>query len=117
MCSIESFLYISGASVILLLLPAMLFLSKSEIAVVLGFRSMVSYKSTRTVTFFLILQTLKSKYVPNIDKDNFEELLSESEEVRAVSYDLLRRIVFGMAAYFVAGVIMTFILLNEKGCF
>lgn len=71
---------------------------------------MVSYKSTKTVTFFLILQTLKSKYFPNLDRENFEELLSESEEARALSYYLLRRIVFGMAAYFVAQVIMTFIL-------
>jgi hypothetical protein len=46
---------------------------------------MVSYKSTKTVTFFLILQTLKSKYFPNIDRENFEELLSESEEARALS--------------------------------
>ena len=67
------------------MLPAILFLSKSEIAIVLGFPAMVSYKSTKTVTFFLILQTLKSKYFPNIDRENFEELLSESEEVRALS--------------------------------
>ena len=83
----------------------------------LGFRSIVSYKSAKTETFFLILQTLKSKYFPNIDRENFEELFSESEEARALSYDLLRRIVLGMAAYFVAQVIMAFILLNEKGCF
>lgn len=78
---------------------------------------MVSCRSTKTVTFFLILQTFKSKYFPNIDRENFEGLLSESEEARAVSFDLLRRIVLGMAVYFVAQVIMTFILLNEKGCF
>jgi len=117
MCSIGSFLFISGASVILLLLPAIFFLTKSEIATILGLRSISNYKVNRRVTFFLISQTLKSKHALHVDRENFEELLSESQEVRAVSYDVLRRIVFGMVAFFVCGVIMTLILLKEQGCF
>ena len=110
-------MYISGASVVLFLIPVLYFVTKSELDIVRGARPITSYKCSRRLTLFLISNIVKHKHAINLDVVNFREMLSESHEVRAVSYDVLRRIVYGMMAFALCSIVATYSILKELGCF
>jgi hypothetical protein len=108
--------YISSASAILFLTPALLFVRKSELGIALGLRPITSYKNPRRLTFLLISNILKHKLSINIEHKNFGASLADNHHVRAVTSDVLRRVVFGMGAFVLAGMVATFITLSDIGC-
>ena len=116
MCSASMVLYICGAAVILFLAPALLLVRKPELGIALGLRPVTSCQNPRRLTFLLISNVLKHKFSINLERKNFEEALADNHHVRTVTFDVLRRVVFGMGAFVLAGIVFTFMTLRELGC-
>lgn len=108
MCTSIGLVAFLTVSFVLFALPATIFVSSSEVKLALGNIKVEEFQCSRLLTRMLIINILKHKHNIELGRNDLNRFLQMRTAASSGVIDVVKRVVWGMAAYVVSGTCLVY---------